>query len=43
MRLYLKRKKLRIKAKRSDLIVEHVTAALAWDLDFKGVDYELCN
>ena len=43
MRLYRKRQKLRIKAKRSDLIVEHVTADLAWDLDFKGFDYEFCN
>ena len=34
MRLYRKRQKLRIIAKRSDLIVERVTAALAWELDF---------
>jgi len=43
MRLYLKRKKLRIKAKRSDLIVKEINASLCWELDFKGVDYELCS
>jgi len=43
MRLYRKRQKLQIVRKRSDLIVERVTAALCFELDFKGVDYELCN
>ena len=27
--------------KSSDLMIEEVNASLCWELDFKGVDYEL--
>jgi len=37
MRLYLKRTHLRVKRKKSDLVVEP-NAALAWELDYKGCE-----
>ena len=41
MKVYHKRKGLNIKRKKSDIVVEVVNASLCFELDFKGVDYEV--